>query len=160
MADKFRITKDGNKVVEGLSPLTISGLEPNTAVAAGDYKVVRIKDGQTSAAVDIPGFKTKSIPVTGVKLDKNEITIEVGETAQLKATVEPENATNKAYRFMSSNREFVAVNEEGKVTGVKAGSANAVVQTEDGKHEASCKVNVVEKTATYGNAKYGNAKYN
>ncbi|MDN6640096.1 MAG: hypothetical protein L0L10_04870 [Tetragenococcus sp.] len=63
MASKFRITKDGNKVVEGQSPLTINGLEPDTQVAEGDYKVVRVaNDGQTSEAVNIPGFKTKALP--------------------------------------------------------------------------------------------------
>lgn len=63
MADKFRITKDGNKVVEGLSPLTIDGLDPDTQVAEGDYKVVRVtEDGETSKAVSIPAFKTKALP--------------------------------------------------------------------------------------------------
>lgn len=144
MADKFRITKDGNKVVEGLPPLTIDGLEPDTQVAAGDYQAVRIDGDRTSDPVDIPSFKTKAIKVTGVSLDQDEITLKVGETAQLNVTINPDNATNQNYKFMSSNRQIASPDNNGLVEAVSAGSADAIVQTEDGEHEATCKVNVVE----------------
>lgn len=55
----FRIYKnDGTQVVEGESPLAITGLEPETVVAAGDYQAVRVVDGTESEKVDVPGFTT------------------------------------------------------------------------------------------------------
>ena len=55
----FRIyKKDGTKVAEGESPLAITGLEPETVVAAGDYQAVRVVGEIESAKVDIPAFTT------------------------------------------------------------------------------------------------------
>lgn len=59
MAETFKIyKKDGTKVVEGASPLTITGIAADTQVAKGDYKAVHVVDDIESAKVDIPAFKT------------------------------------------------------------------------------------------------------
>ncbi len=86
------------------------------------------------------------VPVEGVKLDKNELPLTVGDTAPLTATVAPENATNKNVTW-SSNNEEVATVVDGKVTAVTAGEATITVTTEDGGHTATCAVTVREKPA-------------
>lgn len=59
MAERtFKITKDGAKVVEGASPLTIPSLTPETQYTAGTYKIVAIEDGVESTPVDVPAFTT------------------------------------------------------------------------------------------------------
>lgn len=59
MARTFRIhKKDGTKVTEGVSPLTITGIAADTAVAAGDYYAVAEENGVDSSKVNIPAFKT------------------------------------------------------------------------------------------------------
>lgn len=59
MAETFKIyKKDGTKVVEGVSPLTITGIAADTQVAKGDYKAVNVVNGIESAKIDIPAFKT------------------------------------------------------------------------------------------------------
>lgn len=59
MVDTFRIyKKDGTKVVEGTSPLSITGIAANTQVVKGDYQAVRVTNDVESAKVDIPAFKT------------------------------------------------------------------------------------------------------
>lgn len=61
MVDTFRIyKKDGTKVAEGISPISITGIAANTQVAKGDYKATRLVNGVESAKVDIPAFKTLS----------------------------------------------------------------------------------------------------
>lgn len=56
-ARTFKIkTKDGTLVVEGASPLAITGLAADTVVADGDYVAVAVENGKESAAVAIPGF--------------------------------------------------------------------------------------------------------
>lgn len=61
MVDTFRIyKKDGTKVTEGASPLSISGLAAETAVAKGDFQAVRVTNDVESAKVDIPAFKTSA----------------------------------------------------------------------------------------------------
>ena len=58
MEDTFRIYKGKEKVLEGSSPLTITGLTASTDVKKGTYQPVRVRDGKESAKVDIPAFRT------------------------------------------------------------------------------------------------------
>lgn len=97
----FKIYKGNDVVVEGESPLTITGINPNTDVAAGDYQVVRVDGDKESERVDIPAFKTLPIAVTGVTLSPKTSSAEAGTagTRQLTATVAPSNATNKSVSY-------------------------------------------------------------
>ena len=78
------------------------------------------------------------VPVTSVTLSSTELTLAVGETATLTATVGPEDATDKTVTW-SVNGEAVTV-DNGTVTAVKAGEAT-ITATCGGK-SASCKVKV------------------
>ena len=84
--------------------------------------------------------------VTGVKLDQTTLTLEAGDSAQLTATVQPTNATNKSVTW-SANNSNVSVSG-GKVTAKTAGSSVVTVTTTDGGYTAQCNVTVNESTAT------------
>ena len=86
------------------------------------------------------------VAVTGVALDQHELTLNVKETGTLKATLVPENATNKALTW-SSSAEAVATVEDGVVTAVAMGTTTITVATEDGGFTDSCTV-TVEKEET------------
>ncbi len=60
--------------------------------------------------------------VTGVKLDKTTASVEVGKTVTLKATVEPEDASDKSVTW-TTDKAAVATVKDGVVTGVAAGTA-------------------------------------
>lgn len=57
----FKIYKGESVVVEGESPLSITGLEPNTEVATGEYQAVRVDGDKESDRVNIPSFKTLEV---------------------------------------------------------------------------------------------------
>ena len=84
----------------------------------------------------------KTVHVTGVSLDRTSVTIKEGESVTLVATVKPENADNKTISWSSSDAAVASVDNSGKVTGVKAGSATVTAKTEDGEKTASCVVTV------------------
>lgn len=86
-------------------------------------------------------FSAKTVAVTGVTLDKSEVSITVGKTATLTATITPSNATNKNVSW-SSNAEDVATVANGVVTAVAVGKAKITVTTEDGNYTADCVVTV------------------
>ena len=92
-----------------------------------------------------PGDDQK-ISVTGVKLNKSETTIKVGETETLTATIEPANATNKNITWSSTDDTVATVDGTGKVEAKKVGTATIKVTTADGNHVAECKVTVEENT--------------
>lgn len=140
----FKIYKGENIVVEGESPLAITGLDPDTEVATGEYQVVRFEDEKESERVDIPAFKTLPIDVTGVNLAPRTNNLEVDATRQLNATVEPQNATNKSVTYESDDDEVATVNSSGLVTAISEGNATITVETDDGSHTDTATVNVTE----------------
>ncbi len=112
------------------------------AIAAGTATItVTTEDGGLTAdcilTVEIP-----IVPVTGVVLDKPEAMIAPIETLTLKATVQPENATNQKISWSSDNEEVATVDGNGLITPVADGTANITVTTEDGGKEAICALTV------------------
>ena len=95
--------------------------------------------GMTSSAA--------SKKVKKIKLNKSSITIYVGDTYSLKATVSPSNASNKKVTWSSSNKKVATVSSSGKVTAKKAGKVTITVKAKDGSgKKATCKVTVKKPT--------------
>lgn len=88
---------------------------------------------------------TVGAAVTGVKLDKTEANVTVDGQITLKATVSPDNAGNKEVEWSSSDSTIASVDNNGVVTGHKAGTATITVKTKDGGKTATCKVTVTDK---------------
>ena len=84
--------------------------------------------------------------VTGVQLDKTNLVVLLSQTANLTATVEPDNAANKNVTWESSHPE-VATIANGLVTAVATGKTNITVHTEDGDKTATCVV-IVKRNLT------------
>ena len=116
-----------------------------TAVKAGNADItVTTKDGNKTAKCTLT-VTAKQIPVTGVTLDKSTLSLEVGATATLNATVAPSNASYKAVRFTSSDDAIATVDDNGLVTAVAPGSADITVETlADGSKTAVCTLTVTE----------------
>ena len=75
-------------------------------------------------------------------MNKTIATLTVGATETLSATVSPETATDKSVKFTSSDETIATVTPiQGKVTGVKAGTATITATTVNGK-TATCEVTV------------------
>lgn len=130
---------------------SVDGQGVVTAHKAGEALVtVKSEDGGKTATCKVT-VKAEKVAVTGVKLDKTEHTLAVGGTVTLVATVTPEGATNKKVSWKSDKTDIATVDENGKVTAVKAGVAKITVTTEDGKKTASCAITVKEdKVAVTG----------
>ena len=124
-----------------------TGVITGTPTTAGTYNfTVKAENSAGSYSKEL-SLTVKSVPVTGVKLDKTELSLYTGESALLNATVEPDNATNKNVTW-SSDKLDVATVEDGKVTAVAEGEATitVTVTTEDGSNTAICKVKVTQST--------------
>jgi len=80
--------------------------------------------------------------VSGVKLDKTELSLKIGESAKLTATVAPSNAANQQVTWSSGNSQVAEVDSSGKVTGKAPGTAKITVKTESGGFAAVCTVTV------------------
>ena len=67
---------------------------------------VTTDDGEKMAACEVT-VTAKTIPVDSVELDKRSITVEIGKTEALIATVKPDNATNKKINWTSADERRV-----------------------------------------------------
>jgi len=93
----------------------------------------------------IPENATIVLAVTGVKLDKTAITLKVGESVKLIATVEPYNAGNTDVEWSTDDPTVAEVDYDGnacKVTAVAKGKTKIMVTTLDGTFVAVCEVTV------------------
>ena len=81
-------------------------------------------------------------PVTGVLISPTKLTIDVGATVQLVASVTPSDARDKKVSWEAKNPEIASVSQDGKVKGIKAGRATVTVHTNEGDFYASCIVTV------------------
>ncbi len=88
-------------------------------------------------------WKSNAVSVTGVSLNKSSISLKIGETDTLTATVSPSNATNKNVSWKSSDNSVATV-ENGLVTAIGEGTATVTVTTDDGNKTASCTVTVTK----------------
>ncbi len=90
---------------------------------------------------------SKTIYVTGIKVNNSNININVGESKTISYTITPSNATNKVITFTSSNNKVATVNGSGTVKGVGEGTATITLKSKNGK-TATCKVTVSKKVTT------------
>ena len=105
-------------------------------------KVLETAVPMTSGSDDgVPDGWTSAIVVSGITLDKTELALIVGDAAvQLKATVAPDNATDKTVTWSIDKPAVATVDKDGKVTAVAAGEATITAKAGD--KTATCKVTV------------------
>ena len=82
------------------------------------------------------------VHVESVSLSEESLTLTEGDSAQLTATVLPEEADDKSVEWSSSDDDIATVDASGLVTAVTAGTATITVTTVDGGFTATCEVTV------------------
>ncbi|MBQ6874994.1 MAG: Ig-like domain-containing protein, partial [Lachnospiraceae bacterium] len=82
------------------------------------------KDGKEAlTAICTFIVKQKTVPLQGVSIAENDIALEIGDEKQLSVTFDPDNATNTEVTWESDSPAVAAVDENGNVTAVAAGTA-------------------------------------
>ena len=98
------------------------------------------------------------VEVESISLDKQTLKVGLGKTSEaLNVTFTPANATNKKITW-KSNTTTVATVSDGKVTGVKEGTATITATSANGK-TATCNVTVAEVGMTIAEAKEAVTSY-
>lgn len=88
----------------------------------------------------------KEIPVTGLALDKQEATVEVGAAVTLLPVIDPVDATNRSITWTTSDASVTTVSD-GVVTGVAPGTATiTAASVENPMFTASCAITVEPST--------------
>ena len=121
---------------------TVSSSGKVSAKAAGTATItVTTKDGSKTAKCTVT-VKNEPIKVTGVSLNRSQITLFVGKSENLTAAVKPSNAANKGITWQSSNTNVATVDSGGRITARAEGTATITVKTNDNGKTAKCTVTV------------------
>lgn len=96
-----------------------------------------------------------TVNVNSVSLSQSSLSLDIGNSTTLTATIEPSDATNQNVTWSTDNSN-VSLSPNGlncQVTGSTSGSSIVTITTEDGNKTATCNItiNAVETSDTYGN---------
>lgn len=131
------------KVKEGVAAgkkpvVTVIDGEENFFFADSSDKYYTINYDPNGAAVTIAAAPK---PATGISLNKAALSLTVGGSEQLNATVQPADTTDTV-KWSSDNTDVATVDGTGKVTAVGIGTATITAKVGD--HTAECTVDVVK----------------
>ena len=119
---------------------TVSSNGTITPVKPGTVKItVTTKDGSFKDSCTVTVMRA----VKTITLNKTGLSLNVDETATLKATLSPSNATDKTVEWKSSDTSVATVTSKGVVKGLKRGTATITATTENGLKK-TCKVTVYQ----------------
>ncbi len=97
----------------------------------------------------ISAYAIAVVKVTGIKLSKSSVTLDVGSTEKLNVTFTPENTTQKLLKFTTSDKNIATITTDGIVKAVKPGKATITVNSaSNSKLSAKLTVTVKAKEPT------------
>ncbi|MGC5326597.1 Ig-like domain-containing protein [Brevibacillus sp. SYSU BS000544] len=132
------------KVIWSSSNTTIATVDQTGLVRGDKDGTVTIKATTEDGTKFGEAIVNVVTPVTAITLSPTQKTLRINEQFKLIASVVPENATNKAINWSSSNPSVATVDENGVVTGVQAGKAIITVSSaENPSIKATCEVTVI-----------------
>ena len=121
---------------------TVSSKGVVTAKAVGKTKIIAETDGKKySCKVSV-----KPIEVTGIKLNKETLSLKEGASYKLKASIQPQNASDKAVSWDSDDASVATVSD-GVVTAIAEGTATITARSSNDM-TASCEVSVSKPQAS------------
>ena len=129
-------TISGNTVTSNAANIKVSA---KSSATVGNY-IIQISYNGVATEVNLKVDTYKY--VTGIVIE--DAVVEVGKDLQLFPVVEPSNAANKTLKMTSSNSEIFTVSN-GKIHGVKSGTASLTIEATDGSGvKTTINVTVVE----------------
>lgn len=131
---------------------TILWESSNEEIATVDDKgvVTGIKVGETVITARSEDDKSKSSdckvtvfsPVSSISINPEQLDIYENDSQQLELQFNPADASNKEVNWTSRDKNIAKVDDQGKVTGLKAGKTEVDAISKEGGNRASCRVNV------------------
>ncbi|MCI2082076.1 MAG: Ig-like domain-containing protein [Bacteroidales bacterium] len=145
-ADKSLTWKSNDERIAGISVSDDGFSAEVTAVKAGTAKVTATSVNGYWANCSLT-VEDAEVPVESVSVKPTTMTICIGQTSNVSATVSPSNATDKGVSWSCSDPLLAVVDDDGNVTGVAEGTCTVTATTEGtssdgGNQTASCEVTV------------------
>ena len=143
------VDESGNVTAVGVGECTI------TTTIVADTTATAEDAGVDSEMLVVPENAKAETKVTvgkaieSITLDSNEGVLTVGNTHTIKATVFPEDATDKAVTWKSSDESIATVDAEGNVTAKDTGNVTIMAVNSDGDVSSTYELTVKAVTCSY-----------
>ncbi len=126
---------------------------PNVATVDNEGNITGIRSGKVTITVKAEENNVQNqieitvySKVTNIILDQKEIYMQVGDTFQINAGLEPEDANDKNILYSSSNTDVAVITENGIITAKQEGTTNLIASSRENPNIlAECKLYVVRK---------------
>lgn len=126
---------------------------PNVATVDNEGNITAIRSGKATITVKAEENNVQNqieitvySKVTNIILDQKEIYMQVGDTFQINAGLEPEDANDKSILYSSTDSDVAVITENGIITAKKEGSTNLIASSRENPNIlAECKLYVVRK---------------
>ncbi len=126
---------------------------PNVATVDNEGNITAIRSGKATITVKAEENNVQNqieitvySKVTNIILDQKEIYMQVGDTFQINAGMEPEDANDKSILYSSSNTDVAVITENGIITAKQEGTTNLIASSRENPNIlAECKLYVVRK---------------
>lgn len=94
------------------------------------------------------GDETPAVEITAIELSTSSITLDVGQSQQVTAIVQPADADPSRVAWRSDNERVATVDASGKITGVGYGTTFIYAEADDQSEYVMVRVNEPERTYT------------
>lgn len=136
-----------------ITSLTWTSTKPDVATVDANGLITFKKAGNTtiicSSVSDPKIMDTCDVnilrAVTGISVDKKELSLSVGENYKLSVEVKPDDASNKEILYTTLDSKVATVNQSGLISAKAPGTAYIMISTKDKKFNETCTVKVVQK---------------
>lgn len=114
-----------------------------TAIHAGTTIItVKAEENDVQNQIEITVYS----PVTSISIDQKELYLQIEDTFQINAYIEPEDASNKKIKYTSQDEKIATIDENGRITANQEGETRIRVSAEENSQiETQCKLIVVRK---------------
>lgn len=112
-----------------------------TALSQGTAQIYAMAGGQQALCTVTV---TEGATVTGISLNRSSLSLSMGNSSSLLATVYPSTATDKSVTWSSSDTAIATVSTTGTVKALSVGTCDITVTTVVGGKTATCKLTVTE----------------
>lgn len=150
--------------VEG-TPLLWAVEDTELALITQDGSLHGLREGQTR--VTAYGMSSSAscmvnveyVPLEGLRIDTDNISLAVGEQAEVGLIFTPENSSARRLRYIIADGDIASVSSRGVITGLTAGETSLTVRSADGGIEDSVRVTVTPAQRKYRALLIGEESY-
>ena len=126
---------------------------PKVAIIDDKGQILAISSGSTTITVKAEENSVQNqikinvySKVNGISIDQNEIYMQVGDTFQINAKIEPEDANNKNILYNCEDEQIATIDSNGIIKAKKEGKTNVILRSEENMNiKEMCQIVVVKE---------------